>query len=325
MYVRSLRILGLADLPEFHTSDLGRQVSIRGPSRQATAVGDGLSLIFAALSEEALRQLLFRWELAHDPSEIEVEKEGTPIQATWSNKKVAPSLVADHTHRKIQAEAELVLDPPLSTELRAHASREPRLAVGLGADQSIKISVSAFLGQSWDVMSISVQSLVVGEERFATAQSERAPWLNWLLETLGRRFISHDETSGHAEHALSLLTSADPQEHRAYQQWTERMSAHYPHSRVAKLGEESGVFIAEDQPLSRWGPTAMRLAEQLGTATLRKADVMWLGEHTPELDAITEGDQAPLEQLWVVHRDGAIDPTQKPHRRTVLAFGESEE
>ena len=325
MYVRSLRILGLAALPEFHTDALGRQVTIRGPSRQATAIGDGLSLIFAALSESGLRQLLVRWGVAHNPADIEVEKEGTPIQATWSNKKVAASLVADHTQRKIQADAELVLDPPLCTELRALAAREPRLAVGLGADQSVKISVSAFFGQSWDVMSISVQSLIVGGERFATIQSERSPWLNWLLDALGHRFISHDESSGHAEQALAFLTSADEQEHRAYQHWATRMNVHYPHNRVAKHGEEEAIFIADDRPLSRWGPEAMRLAEQMGTATLQGADVMWLGEHRPELDTITEGDQAPLEQLWVVHPEGTIDPTQKPTRRSVLAFGESEE
>ena len=325
MYVRSLHILGLADLPEFHSEGLGRQVSIKGPSRQATAIGDGLSLLFAALSEEGMQRLLMRWGLCRDPSETEIEKEGTPIQATWSDRKLAESLAADHTHRKIQVDAELVLDPPLCTELRARAAREPRLAVGLGADQTVKISVSAFFGQSWDVMSISVQSLVIGGERFATTHAERHPWLNWLLQTLWQRFISHDETHLHAENALSCLLSPNESDHRSYQQWASLMESRCPQSRVAKHGSGAAIFMSGDRPMSRWGPEAIRLAEQLTSATLNRADVMWLGESGTEISGLTEVDGAPLEQLWVVHESGSVDPNQSTKRRTVLSFGDQEE
>jgi len=325
MYVRSLRILGLADLPEFNASDLGRQVTIKGPSREATAVGDGLSLLFAALSEDGLQRLLVRWGLIQSHGDAEIEKEGTPIQAIWSDKRLAESLVSDHTYRKIQVEAELVLDPPLCTELRSHAAREPRLAVGIGADQTVQIGVSAFFGQSWDVMSISVQSLVIGGERFATASAERTAWLNWLLDALGERFISHDETDQHAESALASMTSANEGEHRAYQHWEVLMGARYPKSRVARHGDKGAVFLAEDRPLGRWGPEALRLAQQLTSASLCGADVMWLGEDGQDLTALTEGENASLEQLWIVSSTGTVNPSQTSGRRSILSFGESEE
>ena len=317
--------MGLADLPEFHASDLGRQVSIQGPSRQATAIGDGLSIVFAALSESGLQRLLLRWGLTDHKEEIDVEKEGTPVQATWPDRTLAQSLVDDHTQRKIQVEAELVLDPPLCTELRSHAAREPRLAVGLGANQTVKIVVSAFFGQSWDVMSISVHSLIIGEERFATSTAERSPWLTWLLRTIGQRFISHDETTDHAIQTLSKLTSAHEGDHRAYQRWRELMSTQYPASRAAKHGTEDAMFIADDRPLDRWGPQAIRLAKQLASATLNGADVMWIGEKGEASNDLTSGDDAPLEQLWTVHPSGTINPCQSSEKRSILQFGESEE
>ena len=325
MYVRSLRILGLADLPEFHASDLGRRVSIQGPSRQSTAVGDGLSLLFAALSEDGLQQLLLRWGLIQARADAEVEVEGTPIQAMWPDRRLAESLVSDHTHRKVEVEAELALDPPLCTELRRHAAREPRLAVSLGADQTVTIRVSAFFGQSWDVISISVQSIVIGGERFATTSAERAGWLNWLLVEIGRRFISHDETTQHAEVALACMISAKEGDHQAYQRWAQLMNARYPQSRVAKHGDSGALFLAEDRPLSRWGPEAIRTAQQLTSASLCGADIMWIGEEGQGLPSLTEGDDASLEQIWTVSRTGQVNPTQTSERRSILSFGDSEE
>ena len=131
MYVRSLSIHGLADLPSFRAEDLGRQVVITGPSPAASAVGDGLALFFSALSERALSHLLLRWGLIQAPAEAEIAMEGVPIQATWTDRRIAKSIVADHGSRTVRARAELLLDPPMSTNLRNHAAREPRLAVGL--------------------------------------------------------------------------------------------------------------------------------------------------------------------------------------------------
>ena len=158
MYVRSLSINGLADLPSFRADDMGRQVRVKGPSPAASAVGDGLALVFAALSERALCHLLLRWGLIQTAAEADISVEGLPVQATWSDRRLAKSIVAEQGNRTVRARAEVLLDPPMSTNLRGHAAREPRLAVGLDGAPTVAIEVSAFFGASWDVLSISVQS-----------------------------------------------------------------------------------------------------------------------------------------------------------------------
>ena len=55
------------------------------------------------------------------------------------------------------------------------------------------------------------------------------------------------------------------------------------------------------------------------------ADVMWLGAPEGQLEALTEGDESPLEQLWTVSSSGSIDPTKQDKIRSVIPFGTAEE
>lgn len=325
MYVRSLSINGLADLPSFRADELGRQVSIRGYGPAASAVGDGLALIFAALSERALCHLLLRWGLVQAPAEAEVTVEGLPVQATWSDRRLAKSIVSDHGSRTVRARAEVLLDPPLATRLRSHAAREPRLAVGLDGAPTVNIEVSAFFGASWDVLSISVQSVIIGGERFPIATNERAPWMSWLLKTLGERFVSHDETREFASKALASLISPAADRHAPTRQWQKLAPVHLGHVRVAQLDSGRAIFLSDDRPLSRHGATAVRTLEQSVTATMMGADVMWLGAPEGELERLTEGDESPLEQLWTVSSEGSIDPAKQDTVRSILPFGSAEE
>ena len=325
MYVRSLSIHGLADLPSFRAEDLGRQVVITGPSPAASAVGDGLALVFSALSERALSQLLLRWGLIQAPAEAEIAVEGVPVQATWTDRRLAKSIVADHGSRTVRARAELLLDPPMSTNLRNHAAREPRLAVGLEGAPVVSIEVSAFFGVSWDVLSISVQSVVIGGERFPVATNERAPWLSWLLKTLGERFVSHDETQDHAAKALSALVSPSPERHAPVSMWERLTPASLGRVRVAQLDSGRAVFLGDDRPLARHGAQAVRVVEQSVSATMMGADVMWLGTPEGPLSVLTEDDESPLEQVWTVTPDGTINPTRQENVRSVLPFGFAEE
>ena len=325
MYVRSLSINGLADLPSFRAEDLGRQVTIAGPSPAASAVGDGLALIFAALSERALCHLLLRWGLIQVAAETEISVEGLPVQATWTDRRLAKSIVSDQSSRTVRARAELLLDPPLSTDLRAHAAREPRLAVGLDGTPSVSIEVSAFFGASWDILSISVQSVVIGGERFPIASNERAPWLSWLLKTLGDRFVSHDETREHEAKVLASLISPAADRHAPVRRWERLSHPRLGHVRVAQLASGRAVFLGDDRPLSRHGVRAVRALKQSVSATMMGADVMWLGAPEGQLEALTEGDESPLEQLWTVSSSGSIDPTKQDKIRSVIPFGTAEE
>ena len=325
MYVRSLSINGLADLPSFRAEGLERQVTIAGPSPAASAVGDGLALIFAALSERALCHLLLRWGLIQVAAEAEISVEGLPVQATWTDRRLARSIVSDQSNRTVRARAELLLDPPLSTDLRTHAAREPRLAVGLDGTPSVSIEVSAFFGASWDILSISVQSVVIGRERFPIASNERAPWLSWLLQTLGERFVSHDETRDHEAKVLASLISPSADRHAPVRRWERLSHPGLGHVRVAQLDSGRAVFLSDDRPLSRHGARAVRTLKQSVSATMMGADVMWLESPEGQLEVLTEGDESPLEQLWTVSSSGSIDPTEQDKVRSVLPFGMAEE
>ena len=81
MYLRSVTIHGLSDLPHFTIDGLGRTVTIRGPSPASSAVGDGLGVLFGAMNESVLRQLLVGWGLIRQEDEAEIETEPLPAQA----------------------------------------------------------------------------------------------------------------------------------------------------------------------------------------------------------------------------------------------------
>jgi len=325
MYVRSLTIEGLSDLPSFKVESLGREVVICGPGPAASAVGDGLSLLFGALNESVLRDLIRRWGLTQIQDEVEVETTPLPVQIGWADRLGAQALIADTTKRRIHVAAGIELDPLMAADLRAAAASEPRLAVGLGSAPLVHIEVSAFFAASWDVLSISVQAVVIGGERFPSQGPERAPWLTRLLQRLGERYASHDESSRHAERTLEAMTSRTPSEHDNYNRWVAMVSGSIGTVRPARKGASGAVLLVEDRPIGRLGPTVVQKIHVATTATLSGADVVWLGQPDPWEKALTSTDEAPLEQLWTVAEDGDINPADSIGPRSVLHFGATEE
>jgi len=327
MYVRGLAINGLADLPRFSAVDLGRRVTVRGPGPAATAIGDGLSLGFAALSPAALAKLMIRWSLSPSGTEPAIEADPLPTQATWSEPSLAKALCADHQKRRIGVRLDIELDPPLCADLRALAARDPRLGMGLGNETQpiISIEIAAYFGASWDVLSLSVQSVVLGGERFAAAEAERAPWLTKLLVQLGDRFVSHDEAEQPAAHAMRAMTAREPGNYERFQAWQECLHASLGIVRPVHDAEETVMLLSDDRPLQRHGPLAVRRVQLATSAFLSGADVMWMGDEDPWTNRFVEGEGTALEQLWSVSEDGTLDPAAQPQPRTILTFGSHEE
>ncbi len=321
MYLSSLTIRGLSDLPSFSVADLGRTVVIDGPSPAASAVGDGLSLLFGSLNETALRRLLMRWGLIHSLDDAEIDADPLPTQATWSDRYRAKTLVSDQAQRRLQVTAEILLDPPLSATLRAAAAGEPRLGLGLGSDSSVRLDVSAFFGSSWDVLSVSIQAVIIGGERFPCAPKERAPWMTSLLTELGQRFANHDQTSDHARAALDAMTSTVPAKHDGYLQFTRVVGDVRP----AQHSGGEACLLLDHRPISRMGPARERAIHAAATATLHNVDIMWMGDSDPWGAALTESDSAPLEQLWTVASGGAVSAEPGRTDPGVLSFGMTEE
>jgi len=324
MYVRSLTIEGLSDLPRFKAESLGREVVIHGPSPAASAVGDGLSLLFGALNESVLRDLIQRWGLIQAGEEVEIETTPLPIQASWADRMGAQALITDISKRRIRVAADIELDPLMAADLRAAAAGEPRLAVGLGTAPLVQVEVSAFFAASWDVLSISVQTVVIGGERFPSQGPERAPWLTRLLQRLGERYASHDESGLHAERTLAAMISRAPTEHEAYNRWVSLVGSCAGTVRPAKR-ESGAILLAENRPIARLGFGMVEKIHVATTATLSGADVLWLGQPDPWGSQLTAADDAPLEQLWTIAVGGDVNPADTTHPRSVLHFGVSEE
>ena len=327
MYVRGIAIYGLADLPRFSVSGLGREVTVKGPSAAASAIGDGLALGFAALSTPALEALLLRWGVTSPGETADIEANPLPVQATWSDTSIAKGLCADRQKRKLSVHIDIELDPPLTANLRSLAAREPRVGIGLGESPTptISIEVSAYFGSSWDVLSLSIQSVLLGNERFTGAANERSTWLTRLLLDLGNRFVSHDESSNHGTHAMKAMTSRSAAKYERFQQWQHCLQPDLGLVRPVPSTNETILLLANNRPIHRYGPLAERRARLATSAFLSDADIMWTGEHDDWAQRFIEGDGTALEQLWTVSTDGEVDPASQPQPRTVLSFGSQEE
>jgi len=327
MYVRGIAINGLADLPRFSVTGLGRQVTVRGPGAAAAAVGDGLSLGFAALSKPALQQLLVRWGLTSPGEEADIEADPLPTQATWTDTSIASGLCADRQKRKISVRIDLELDPPLCADLRALASRDPRVGIGIGESPTptVSIEVSAYFGASWDVLSLSIQAVLLGNERFSGAATERPKWLTRLLIELGKRFVSHDEATHHGARAMSAMTSRSAADYERFRDWQACLHGELGLVRPVPSANETVMLLAHNRPIHRFGPLAQRRVHMATSAFLCGADIMWMGEHDDWASRFVEGDGTALEQLWTVSENGDVDPGAQPQPRTVLSFGSTEE
>ena len=321
MYLRSLTIHGFSDLPHFTIDGLGRTVTISGPSPASSAVGDGLGVLFGAMNESVLRQLLTGWGLIRRADEAEIEAEPLPTQATWFDRDRAKTIVSDLSNRRIRVAADLALDPPLAATLRKAAVSEPRLGVALTEPPTVHVEVSAYFGGSWDVLSVSIQSVVIGSERFPCNGKERAPWLTALLLQLGQRFARHEDEAPHATLALKKMTSALESDYQGFLRFTEVVGPVRP----VAIGDEAAEFVHEHRPIRRLGAARVRAIHAAATATLHNVDIMWLDDADPWSATLTETDRAPLEQLWSVGMDGVDPNALSGGHRDVLRFGTGEE
>ncbi len=308
MYVRNIHISGFADLPDLQLNDLERVVRVQGPSPAATALGDGLALAFAALSEPVLAALLSRWGLLEPDEDPQVETNPLPIQASWSDRTQAPALVADHMDRRLQVSVDIVPDPPMFADLRAMGAKAPRLSSALSAESLIKIQVSGFFAASWDVLSLSVQSFSVGDESFPTTGKERPDWLTHLLQRMGERFVIHQPVGDIADLAMQAMTSSSAAEHQGFLRWQKALAPELGAVRPARGPAHKPMLLSDDLPLRRFGLFGQERAALAVSAYFSGADVMWAGLCPSWAEACVEGEGSALEQVWRITRSGDIDP-----------------
>ena len=312
MFITDVQIEGLADAPSLSLSELDREVRIAGPDPASTALGDGIALVFAALSEPHCAALLQHWGLL-GPEEIpDILADPFPAQASWSDSIAARSLIDDPDRRSITVSITLELDPILFRTLRAQSVRHPRLVTALSGGLNLRLTVGALLATSFDALALSLQSVHIGNESFPTLPRERPSWLTRLLRQLGDRFHRHTPRSDLAAQVMAAATSR--QHHHRYQAWQAAM-AHLGMARVAHGPGGVPELLIDERPLWRHGEAGRRAADLAASIHLTGADILWAETSNSELAKGIEA--SALEQVWWVGtEDGAvIRPTPRQVRR----------
>lgn len=304
MFVTAIEVQGFRDLPRAAVSGLGPVVRLRGPTPQTTALGDALELFFAALEPAALNRLLRRWGALATGEEAEILGSPAPEQATWKD-TLAARWIADEG-RALTVTLELALDPVQISTLRSQAAREPRLGAALGRDTVARITVGGLLANSHDALALSVQGVVIGGEPFPYAPQQRAPWMSALLAGLSGRFSRHcaDDVPAAAALVLDCATSWD--RFGAYTRWQAALEPTLPSPRASLGPGGRPTLLSEDLPIRRHGDVAQARAALAANVYLSGADLLWVEAEDPWVESAIEGDGSALEQVWRIHKDGAV-------------------
>jgi len=312
MFISGVQIEGLADCPTLTLTEQERVVRVAGPDPASTALGDGIALVFAALSEPHCLALLRHWRLLGPGESAEILSEPFPAQASWSDTVAARALVDDLDRRSITATLSIELDPLLFRALRAQSVRHPRLITALSGGLTLRITVGALFATSFDALALSLQSVYIGTESFPTLPRERPDWLTRLLKQLGARFHRHVPGGDLAETVLAAATSRE--HHSRYLAWQAAMSR-LGAARVARGPGGQAQVLIDERPLWRHGEAGQRTAELAAAIHLNSADILWAETADPLLEQSVTG--GALEQVWWVGAtDGAVvSPIPRTVRR----------
>ena len=307
MYIVSIDVRGLRDLPRYTRQDLQRVVSLSGPGPEVTALGDAIELGLAALSWKALERLCRRWGLIGPDAVLEREDDGLPDAVDVTDPDAAKALLASDGQRAVKVELELALDPPLFGQLRELAVREPRVVTALAARPTVTLSVGVLFTSTFDALAVTLHGVSVGEQPFQVHGSDRPAWLDRFLRRLRGRFHRFDLGDDLPASLLAAATSRG--RHADYRRWQEALGPTGPVLRAARGVDDRPVLLADDLPIRRLGRAGEMRALLAASIHLSRADMVWAepGEAMELLTEAVQGDASPLEQVFCVHADGEIE------------------
>lgn len=313
MLVTAIEVQGFRDLPSFRAADLGRIVTVAGPTPAASALGDALELAFAAFHPAATTAMLRRWGALGPGEEAEIVGSPLPEQASWSSPLVGRWLVDSLESRHLTVALEIALDPVQYGALRALTAREPRLGSALTRDARASVTIGALFTNRFDAVALAVQSFSVGGEAYPASPGQRPPWVSALLRELGGRFVRfRPESDALPEEVLEAAISAERFD--VYQRWQGALAERLGTVRAARGPGGRAVLLADDLPLRRHGAAGLRLAALNAAVYLSGADLLWAEAPETWLDEAVEGDASPLEQVWRVCADGMLHPELSAQR-----------
>ena len=291
MYIRSIEVQGIADLPYCRLTEISSQgMRFKMATPETTALADSMALWFAVFDEVTLVDLIVQWGWAQE-EDVEVFGEERVEEVHWFDGAYASMWVED---RDVSITLEVVLGAGTLQQLRQLISN-PEIQVALMTEPVFAATVSLRWSNDHQVMGIGLSGIQLGQWRMPV---EKPHWYPGLLRLLQMRFFRNHNRFSVAETTLSTMLSLNGFErYRAFQD----ACSEWGHLRAASLLDREPVLLIDDKPIRRWGDDMEAKVRVLASWYLMEADIVWS-------DRLL--DNAPsTKQIWGVDLtfDGSVD------------------
>ncbi len=329
MWITGISAEGLPAVQELELGTLRRAMWVDSPPETCEQLAAALQLGFAALLPERLPRVLAELAFHSDAESIEILGQPLPDQARWQSPHAARALLQGNSERTIKIGIQLQLDPLQFRFLREHAARHPWLVTALSEGARAELTLGYLFDRSLTAASVSILSVVLGEERVPVAGKESPRWLPEFLAGLARRFRCLPVAGGSASQAaaawLAAMEHPDPSRRAAFERVRACLQAApfgIDSPRPVRWGDQAQVVAGpQGKPLAWLGPAAVEALELAAAVHLSGAEILTLrypGRQQPEpalalrwlADQATEPG-SPLEQvllLGVSHLGGEPGP-----------------
>ena len=287
MWIQSLDVTGLCDLPQCTLVDVPREgMTFHKASPETTALADAIELWFAAFHQDAIVDWVVGMGWAYE-EEVEVFGEQHIEEVLWVDGTLPQLWLED---RDVSIRLTLGLDISTIQDLRTFVSA-PDLVVALMDEKTLSATVTLRFTNDYRVMAVGIHALQLGSIRFP---SEKPVWIPKLYALLHHRFVRSDDRISISESALQALLSLDGFErYEAFQE----ACASLGQVRVVGGRDRAPFMLVDNLPLRRWGTSTLNRLRILAAMHLLPADIVWC----ENLDS----SQTDHRQIW------GIDPSSE--------------
>ena len=265
MYIQSVEIQGLADLPYCLLKEVPSSgMTFIEATPETTALADALAIWFAAFDEMNLVDLLVQWGWAQE-EDIEVFGEGLIEEVSWFDGTCSSMWVEA---RDVSISLDIVLDNEAVQTLRQLISN-PEVQVALMSDPTFSATLSMRWSNDHQVMGLAFTSIRLGQWRMP---SEKPVWYLGLMRLFSQRFFRNHNRFMVAECALCTMLSIDGFER--YQSFQQACSK-WGELRVVSILDREPMLLINDRRIRRWGAEMESTIRVLASWHLVSSDIVW--------------------------------------------------
>jgi len=265
MYIQSVEIQGLADLPYCLLQEIPSSgMTFQEATPETTALGDALAIWFAAFDEMSLVDLLVQWGWAQE-EDIEVFGEGLVEEVSWFDGTCSSMWVEDRT---VSISLDIGLDNDTVQTLRQLIAN-PEVQVALMSEPTFSATLSMRWSNDHQVMGLSFTSIRLGQWRMPT---EKPVWYLQLMRVFYQRFFRNHNRFMVAECALSTMLSIDG--FTRYQSF-QQACAKWGELRVVSILDREPMLLINDRRIRRWGAEMESTIRVLASWHLVSSDIVW--------------------------------------------------